>query len=318
MPIFDQIELQRMRYWQGQLIRSRDFRDQDQMQAQLHWWHNRAMHNTYGVCFGLKSEPVTENEVLIAVRLKPGMAYDCFGREIILQDEKDIPIPTLNTDNEKKMTLLIRYKETAQFPYKDNIPLPNKSQLFYEQPGFVWKPSEKVSLGDGVPIARIFYDLKSTIFDSDFSIPLNRPLARPRIAGGNTIIGNTAWELWTDDSSGNSNPSFIRASAYALGRSSGIMQVKIDTSSAGYTIEPCYFASIGFTLSTLEDLSTSEDITTLKAWFMLISSISFTSITDITLKSFTFRMFLPFFTGELLSFMRQHVFVSWLGIEPTI
>ena len=41
-------ELQRLRYWQGQKLLSRDFRDQVSYESELRWWHNRALHNAYG------------------------------------------------------------------------------------------------------------------------------------------------------------------------------------------------------------------------------------------------------------------------------
>src|SRR5262249_23851380 len=49
----EQRDLERLRYWQGQMLRSRDFRDQAAQQAELRWWHNRALHNAYGVVAGL-------------------------------------------------------------------------------------------------------------------------------------------------------------------------------------------------------------------------------------------------------------------------
>jgi hypothetical protein len=49
MPRPEPVEIERLRYWQGQKLRSRDFRDQMEMAAQLRWWHNRALHQAFGV-----------------------------------------------------------------------------------------------------------------------------------------------------------------------------------------------------------------------------------------------------------------------------
>ena len=42
-------KLERVRYWQGQMLRSRDFNDMHAVEEQRRWWHNRALHNAYGV-----------------------------------------------------------------------------------------------------------------------------------------------------------------------------------------------------------------------------------------------------------------------------
>jgi hypothetical protein len=60
--------------------------------------------------------------------------------------------------------------------------------------------------------------------------PLVRPFARPRIGRGATIPGATAWEPWTE-------PDGDRE--LHLG-----MQVEVDTSAAGFTAPPCYFAQV--------------------------------------------------------------------------
>jgi len=84
----DRPELQRLRYWQGQMLRSRDFRDQAAIEAQLRWWHNRALHNAFGVVEGME---VTQDAS--SVMVGRGLAYDCFGRELILVQEESIAVP---------------------------------------------------------------------------------------------------------------------------------------------------------------------------------------------------------------------------------
>jgi hypothetical protein len=52
MSVFEKRPLERVRYWQGQMLRSADFRAQSADTAQHRWWHNRALHNAYGVYRG--------------------------------------------------------------------------------------------------------------------------------------------------------------------------------------------------------------------------------------------------------------------------
>jgi hypothetical protein len=60
--------------------------------------------------------------------------------------------------------------------------------------------------------------------------PQTRPIARPRIGRGATIPGATAWQPWVER---------INDEVWQLG-----IQVTVDTSTAGFTAPPCYFAQV--------------------------------------------------------------------------
>src|SRR6266567_1684368 len=104
----DSTELQRLRYWQGQLLRSRDFNDQTAIDGQLRAWHNRALHNVFGVSTGLSVVPLPpQGGALMALRVSPGVAYDCFGRLLILRAVREMPVPAAEP-NAESLTLLTR------------------------------------------------------------------------------------------------------------------------------------------------------------------------------------------------------------------
>src|SRR5712692_10775952 len=230
----NQVELERLRYWQGQRLRARDFRDQTAIEAQLRWWHNRALHNAFGVSLGLAVSPVLVSGQLTAVRVTCGLAYDCFGRQLILQETREIPVPaTPSQGNQRatKMTLLMRYKEAAQFPRRNDLAMacpPCSGSLFQEEPDFVWQLGDRVQVTDGVPLARVSYDNQLAVFDQQFAAPISRPLARPHLASGATIPEHTVWEPWLIE---------LSERPFPIGA-----QTKVDTSAAGFTRTPCYFA----------------------------------------------------------------------------
>src|ERR1035438_9079967 len=85
-------ELERLQYWQGQMLRSRDFRDDGAIEAQRRWWHNRAVHAAFGVNYGLQVTGDASTGTLV-LTVPCGLAYDCFGRELILK--KDATAPAL-------------------------------------------------------------------------------------------------------------------------------------------------------------------------------------------------------------------------------
>ena len=298
----DATELERLRYWQGQMLRSRDFRDQLAIEAQLRWWHNRALHNTFGVSLGLAvSAPMSS---ALAVRVTCGVAYDCFGRELILQETRDIPLPAALPD-EQSLTLLIRYKETSRFPKRAEVEegcLPGPCSPLEEAPEFIWKPSDRLQVVDGVPLARVRYGEKGPSLDKEYVAPISRPLSRPHIASGATIPGNTRWDLWSV---------MVPEQVINIG-----VQTTIDTSAAGFTETPCYFAWLQ---GPLWGRSADDFV-----------AAPFAHIDLAAATGFTFRLWLPAVPilgpvitanqdvpAQFPAFAQKHqLFVCWLGIQP--
>ncbi|MGH8531327.1 MAG: hypothetical protein ACREV1_01025 [Gammaproteobacteria bacterium] len=298
----DSIETQRLRYGQGQMLKSRDFRDQATIVAQLRWWHNRALHNAYGVREGLKVSLVEGRKF---VRVTCGVAYDCYGRELILQTTLEIPLPTTGPQ-----TLLIRYRETAQFPKRSDRSaacLPGGRRGFWEQPEFVWKPAVRVEISDGVPLAQVSFD--KNVPSLDARARLARPLARPRVGYGATVQGGTCWELWSERVILDRNIEEVPVG----------MQVTIDTSAAGFTETPCYFAWLQ---GMLWEKSNIE-----------FFPVPLAHIDRETYKRFRLRLWMPRivtllgarvrlanqnFGAEYINFGRkQKLYICWIGIQPT-
>jgi hypothetical protein len=289
-------DFERLRYWQGQRLLARDFRDQLAVAEQMRWWHNRALHNIFGIRFGLK---VSSDQAALKLGVSCGLAYDCFGRELVLQAPKEIPLPTFADKTPTRLTLLIRFKQTREFPdpaQNREVCRPQCCDGAHEEPEFEWKDSGCVELGDGVPIVELSWEstarlnelpqgfeipesLKAKLrYDSrralmiftgvmtaeeekallelfasheiasvaeelierahkapalDFSrVRFARAFTRPRIGSGSTVPGDTPWEVWVEPIA-----SRRKATSAPLG-----VQVTIDTSAAGFTETPCYFA----------------------------------------------------------------------------
>src|SRR5215217_9696633 len=109
-------ELERLKYWQGQKLLSRDFRDQTSYEAQLRWWHNRALHNSFGVSYGFTV--TLDND---RIQIDCGVAYDCYGRELILQAPREIALPPAPTKAFESMTLLASFKAADRSISKKEI-----------------------------------------------------------------------------------------------------------------------------------------------------------------------------------------------------
>jgi hypothetical protein len=292
----DRENLERLRYRQGQMLRSRDFRDQLAIEAQLRGWHNRAMHNAFGVADGFE---VTLDQQHRSVTICPGVAYDCFGRELIQTHQRQLPLP----DTGGIMTLLARYKDSSAFPAREAVTgacSPGAGCLFQEAVEFVWKPADTLAVRDGVPLQQVDVGATPPTLTPGFVVPRARALARPHIRSGATLPGATAWEIWDLPLGPASNPHAFK--------------VRIDTSAAGFTETPCYFAWLQ---GSLASLSGPEPVLT----------PYLSQITEASSGGFTFCLILATLTiqtgriveirQDLRAFLHERqAFASWLGIQP--
>lgn len=280
----DLTELERLRYRQGQRLLSRDFQDQAAIEAQLRWWHNRALHNAYGIAQGL--EPTLSGTDSRVVRIASGVAYDCFGRELTVRREWVGRVP----DATENLTLLLAYgPRPVDGGCHDAAGIADACGASAD---FAWMPTREVTFRDGVPVCRIPYEttaemdvspematrihavlpatgryernvlvVRGVLSRRDRDALLNLPIAakiawtdvgqyrraifdlfersqigyarvkghlqaRPRMTAGATVPGATDWQPWVKSDT-------------LIG-----LQVRIDTSMAGFSETPCYFASL--------------------------------------------------------------------------
>jgi hypothetical protein len=260
-------ELERVRYWQGQLLASGDLQTQLRVDEELRRLHNRAVHEAYGIAIGLGSafEPgsVIKKRAEIVegkLELPCGMAYDCAGRGLIVEEDCMIPLPPQLTNN---LTLVLAYDPTSV----NGIALR-------------WMPAQDVNVNAGVAVTRLILNAGKAEIDPEFRPVIARPLARPRLATGNTIPGETPWKPW-------------RIGDEEIG-----VQVEVDTSSEGFTRLPSYFA---------EAIADKPTVDFVPAWFA--------SIADQSAQGFTFRLMLRRITRETLDIADPKVQVT---TTPTI
>jgi hypothetical protein len=80
----------RFRHGRNEALLGADFADQAAQDEQLRWWHNRALHDCYGIVDGLR---VTISDEHDFATVGPGLAYDRHGRELILDVEVRLAAP---------------------------------------------------------------------------------------------------------------------------------------------------------------------------------------------------------------------------------
>lgn len=109
----------RMRWFTGRFLTARDLTDEQEYHLGRHRLHNRLLHGWGTVC-GLRvrpdDRPECEREY---VRVEPGLALDCLGREVILARAERVrwPIDPHRTAAEDAVGILcVRYRECPADP----------------------------------------------------------------------------------------------------------------------------------------------------------------------------------------------------------
>lgn len=239
MARYQSRRLERFQYWQGQMLRAEDFRRQLEVEAQERWWHNRAIHHAYGVASGLACT-LTPAADSTGVLVTPGLAYDTFGRELILERPLTIPLPADVRDaNSGSFTLVARYRASSPELRPDQA-----AEICWNAPGsvvpgtieFLWATGSGVDPSAGVALIVIDATSGGLIADPSFQqIPVF-PVAGPLLGSGATSPGSTPWRPWSfgfvPNSEGMEVPNMLG------------VQTWVDTSAAGFTRIPCYFATL--------------------------------------------------------------------------
>jgi hypothetical protein len=163
------LDLQRLRHVDGELLRSRDLRDEIMRDLELHWWHQRAVHQAYGVAAGLDLSGPDDGHVTVA----PGLAYDGRGRDLLLLDQATVALPTADA----AMALVLAYRAG-----------PPGVALRWAAPG-------RVDPCDGVVLAVLEPGPPPVLRGI---ARRTRPVARPRIGWGSTPPDATAWVAWEE------------------------------------------------------------------------------------------------------------------------
>ena len=292
----EQRELERLHYWQGQQLHSRDFHDLAQIEDQLRWWHNRSLHEIPGVREGFDVQ-VEGNALLIGC----GLAYDGYGRELIHAQETIWPVD--DTLPPEGLFLFVQAASSREGKRSwRGACIPAQVERSRKQVEFIWVRANEISTQNGVRLGRVYLGTDKLLhFEHEHRFA--RPFARPRIASGSTIPGATDWELW-------------ELKAGELIRSDQVLglQVRVDSSTAGFIRSPCYFAWLhGVNWMNIQGEKLG-----------LFDILTVEHIDEVSTHGFTFRLMLlmelsPDLKNSLFNFIQNiKPYICWIGIEPDL
>jgi len=222
--------LERIEFLDGQQLTAEDLTALDDSNTQLRWLHARSLHS-WGIGIGFD---VQGNRGDSSIAIGPGYAVDCLGREVILSSERTKTVPAVpgQTDGtEATYYLIAAYLGDADQAVAEKRPgvcVPGGTVRLTEEPLLAWRLPNELREGQDLILAR------ASILNCQLSRPLSlaerryaRPSQQPYIGAGQTVTGNTNWQVWLDSKN------------QAIG-----VFTSVDTSSALFRTIPTYMAHI--------------------------------------------------------------------------
>ena len=288
-------DLKRIQFFNGERLTAGDLTSVQDAARELRWLHNRSLHG-WGIASGLQVDGSRGDR---SVKVSPGYAVDCLGRELILSRSLTMAIPAAAGQGGE-----VRYYLVASWVGdSDQDVLERRSGTcsgegavrLSDEPLIAWRSPSALEEGIEIILAEIWIqNCKLSRDVSSASRRYARPSQQPYIAGGQTTADDTVWHPWT------SGQQFLGVRA------------TVDTSAARFRTTPQYFANVAGS----RYLAVPPGP---------LFAIGFTAAADPQREQFTLQVMLPDGPGninpnvlhsqapELLKVLGWHI--VWMGIE---
>ena len=193
---------ERPRFFDGERLTAQDLLAAQGYERELRWLHNRTLH-PWGVGRGLT---VSGTRGEGSVTVGAGYALDCLGRDIIVAHDTVLQVPAVPTGT---------YLLTVSWADDDEPPAIRRSGLcgtegvvrLSEQGLVRWQDPKateanaRFTAGQDVVLAEVKVSGCALAATPDTSRRDDAAVDRPYVGAGATVVGETPWRLWPDDSS---------------------------------------------------------------------------------------------------------------------
>jgi len=297
-----EIPFDRVTYRNGQRLDARDLRDDHRDEERLRRLHVRYLHDTWGIALGFEVRRPREGTAVVVL---PGYAVDELGRDLLLPESIQPPLPKVDG----RVMLTVGYREDSAFRALSDL-----SALCFddglnprqERAGFAWRRPEDVRFGPEVPLVQLTMANGRIVGSLDSRVRrYTQPFLRPHMGVGVTEEGQSGWRDWVEGT--------VDA-RQELG-----LELKVNTSEAGFIRTPLYFPLLQGDFSNAPDKPLFEpDLWPNGEPVFPLDSLGF--VTGATADSFIYRILMvgqnPFArtvtAGEA---ERRRWRLTWLGLE---
>jgi hypothetical protein len=308
---------ERVRYFEGALLRARDLRDDAAYESWMRGMHVRFVHDTWGVALGFELVLSYDRDRL---EVGPGLAYDCAGREILSPASVIMAAPRAPSTSGASawwFDLAVRYDGLCDLaPGLSPFGCGTGELLARtERPWWTWafagdaggdsaeQPplAPGMRVGEDVPLARFRVGADGTFGLPDLAVRRSaRPTRRPHVAGGRF-----------------SRPDPIAGTV-------GMWSVSVDTAAAGFRTMPLYFARLeAHPFAPSSGFADGLTAAGLASWLAHPEWVlgPFVSVADASPAGFTLVVHMAAspeagVLPELEQPLALPVPVAWIGVEP--
>ena len=220
-----EIPLERITWRDGQLLASRDLRDEIRGDDRFRHLHVRYLHRSWGIVTGFEVTALGPQ----TLRVAPGFALDIEGRELLLAEAANVSAPILPRTFLVLVTRFAPVTTLRRPPELDALCLDGGSPLRAGRPEFLWRTVDDVQIGLDILLVGVWAENGN--LDEQLHPEIRRFArgeAQPRCYAAETFGGQTNWIQKAD----------LRAANVIW------LQARVDTSEAGFVHPPFYFARL--------------------------------------------------------------------------
>jgi hypothetical protein len=235
--------VERLRFFNGQQLFASDLQGVEAFDRDMRWLHNRSLHQP-GIGNGFAVAGRRGDRL---VTIQPGYAIDICGREIVLLQPQDEPVPPVSGEPDGQpafFDLAVSYPsddDLEEAETREGVCLPGGAVRLREKPVFCWirlrrdangqlravDPVQGARIQNGELIVLARAEVLNCQLNADLSTAQRRrarPPRQPRIVCATLTVTWQPWPL---------NPK------EAIG-----VKTSVDTGAAGFRATPCYSARI--------------------------------------------------------------------------
>jgi hypothetical protein len=187
--------LERPAFFAGQRLTAEDLAAAQSYTRELRWLHNRSLHG-WGIVLGLAVSGTREER---EVKVSPGFALDCAGRELVLEAAKTLRVPPV-ADGTFDLTISFAEDAALEQVTRHGACRTEGATRILDDAALRWISTDDVlEVGLDVVLARV--SVADCAVD-ELSLGGRDELDRggPHVAAGQTAPGETPWRLWPSES----------------------------------------------------------------------------------------------------------------------
>jgi hypothetical protein len=219
--------IERPAFFDGQRLTAEDLAEALAHERSLRWLHNRGLHG-WGIAAGYAA---TGKRGAKTVAVGPGYALDCAGRDIVMEEAREAPVPPVAGPQAWHLAVAYAADEDLSAVTRNGSCGTSGAVRLLDAPLLRWLDATgkgETQVRPGLDLIVATANVEGCKLAQDVSLAHRTPLPRPQpyVFAGQTAQAETPWRAWTED-------------GYLMG-----LETTVSTAAAGFRSTPSYQARL--------------------------------------------------------------------------